>query len=383
MTKKILSTKILPVLAAFGTAFVFNACGDDSSSSSPNKPECVNESCDDSKDAAEKSVYVFGSDYASGELNVVDGEALKAIDIKLDQDSKLVSVNNNLFILSRSGEGSIMLFDTESNKALWQVKAGSGNPYDVVMADKLTAWVAMNGKAELVQVSLDDGSTVKTVSTKDFISIKGAETPNVADLEVSGDTLFAVFQRYLSDPETWAMTYSKGLLAMYNLSDGTLLDTIQLATLNPQAVKVVKGEVFVGSMGDYAEEMGAIEKVDLEKKTSEVFVSSKDLGGSVNAMVVDYKNAKAFVAVYKMYGSVPVAEVDLASGKVTEIEGVVDAEGSLAYDAATGKLYVGDRGVMDFETYMSSDYMVKVYDGKEVKEIDNGKALPPYSIALF
>lgn len=420
-----MTKKILPLLAAFSAALFFNACGDDSSAGS----ECLDGTClmgglaedsssslassssvassssivssssvesssstdvssssvteSSSSEVVEKTVYVFGSDYAAGDLNVVKDGALSPIDLELDQDSKLVAENGSLFILSRSGKGSVSLFDTKTNKVAWQVSADDGNPYDLVMADKNSAWVAMYNTPEIRLINTATGATVKSIDTKNLISIEGAVTPNAADLEVSGDTLFVVFQRNLYDAATWSTIFSEGLLAMYKLSDGALLDTVQLATLNPMSVKVVKGSVYVGTQGDYTTGEGAIEKIDLAKKSSSVFVSKEKLGGGVNSMVVDYASAKAFVAVYKAYGDVPVVEVDLATGTVKVIAGVADAEGSLAYDSAKGLLYVGDRGVMNYETYKSTDYKVYAYDGTKLTAIENGSALPPYSIALF
>jgi hypothetical protein len=105
-----------------------------------------------------------------------------------------------------------------------------------------------------------------------------------------------VFQRYV--PVTGGADFQDpGLLAMYKLSDGTLLDTIPLLTKNPMAVKVVKGNVYVGTQGEYnpvtwgidADDNRGIEKIDLKNKKSELWVSGAELGGGVNLMEVNAK----------------------------------------------------------------------------------------------
>ena len=177
-------------------------------------------------------------------------------------------------------------------------------------------------------------------------------TPNLADLEVSGDTLFAVFQRQNDD---YSITHN-GLLAMYKLSDGTLLDTIQLATQNPSAVKVAGGNVYVATAGAYdafynlpADDKRGIGKVDLKKKTSSLFISATKLGGGVQDFVVNKKNNMGYATVYYGYGSVAVAEINLATGSVMTLPDFADASGSLEFDESTSTLYVGDR-FMDWNT---------------------------------
>jgi hypothetical protein len=201
-----------------------------------------------------------------------------------------------------------------------------------------------------------------------------SETPNAVDLEVSGDTLFAVFQRYtLSDDGYTALFNDNGLLALYKLSDGTLLDTIPLVTKNPSAVKVVKGNVYVATHGEYnttswgtdADDNRGIEKVDLKNKKSELWVSGAALGGGAALFEVNAKTGKGYVAINKYYGSVPVVEVDLASKTVKNIDGVTDATGGFFMDAS-GKLYIGDRGFIDWNTYDMGNMNVRIYDGTEL-----------------
>ena len=117
-------------------------------------------------------------------------------------------------------------------------------------------------------------------------------TPNLADLETSGDTLFAIFQRQSDD----FSAMDKGLLALYNLKSGTLLDTICLQTKNPSAVKVSNGEVYVSTNGDYdqnynlpADDNRGIEKINLKEKTSALWVSGTKLGGGASDFIINKK----------------------------------------------------------------------------------------------
>jgi hypothetical protein len=219
-----------------------------------------------------------------------------------------------------------------------------------------------------------------------------AETPYAADLEVSGDTLFAVFQRYeVADDGYSAIFNDPGLLAIYKLSDGTLLDTIPLLTKNPQAVKVVKGNVYVGTQGEYnaawgidADENRGIEKIDLKKKTSELWVSGTLLGGGVYMMDVDPVSGKAVVAVYKAYQNVPAAEVDLNDKSVRRIDGVIDASGGVYYDRKGELFYIGDRGSINWDTYEMTPMVAYSYNGLKLTALyDDQMGYQPAGMAVI
>lgn len=367
-----MKNKYLSLLAASSFAFFMQACGDDSSSASS----------DDADDGVVGTTFVVGSDYTTGEIRWIENGKVSEKSLKIHQDTKLVSVGSDIFALERSGADNVVLLNPEKKEVIWQASLDDySNPTDIVAAGKSEAWVALEGADSLVKISMNDGKVTKSVKTTDFIS-KGGFSPNLADLEVSGDTLFAIFQRYVSnydDKGTWiGTTYPKGLLAMYSVDEGKLLDTIQLAGINPSAVAVVDGNVYVSTMGDYATTKDCgLEKVDLSKKTSSMVIAAEKLGGGLyGRLALDYKNGVAYAAVYKAWGDVPVAKIDLDKASFEMVKGIADAEGDLHFDAATKTLYVGDRSMGAEALY--------AYDGAAVTkvEVSSDKTLPPYSIAV-
>ena len=331
--------KSLALLTAAALAFGLVACGDDGSSTTGPKVECLdNENCLDDAGSSNSEGAVFSSANQS-----IPGSSAK------DEPSSSDAVNGS----SSSGE---KIGNSSSSK---KPKSGSSEQPE------------------------------SNASAKEYVYL--AETPFAADLEVSGDTLFAVFQRYeVADDGFSAIFKDPGLLAMYKLSDGTLLDTITLVTKNPQVVKVVKGDVYVGSQGEYnasweveADDNRGIEKVDLKKKKSELWVTGTQLGGGVYMMDVDKASAKAYVAVYRVYQDVPAVEVDLVSKTVTKINGIVDASGSIFYDNMMKRAYIGDRGTIDWNTYESTPMAAYYYSkGKLNALYDVNQGLQPSSIAV-
>ncbi|MDY6330401.1 MAG: hypothetical protein SPL52_02760 [Fibrobacter sp.] len=354
--------KFLTLTAASALALYMTACSDNSTSADddPLKPA---------------SVYVFGSDYNTGELRWVNEDGVSDKSVQFNQDSKIVGIDGNLFVLERYGADNLALVDASENKVKWQVELDDGaNPSDVVKADKDEVWVALEGAAKFVKVAVKDGKITKTVETKKFNQGK-ASTPNLVDFEVSGDTLFALFQR----SENYAYPVP-GLLALYKLSNGDLLDTIKLAKKNPMAMGFAKGKLYIASQGEYnadggtdADDKRGIEVVDFGKKNTSVVVDGEKLGGGVYAFAVDPEGV-AFAAIYKGFGDVPLAKVDLSEKSVKTVSEVSDVEGSLVFDDVDGVLYVGDRG--------AKGGLFK-YDEGKVTKIDAPKdMLPVYNIAI-
>lgn len=327
------------------------------------------------------TTYVFGSDYTTGELRwIVDGK-ISAKSIQLNQDSKVISAGENIFVLERYGADNIVLIDQKGQKIKWQQSFETNdNPSDVVKASDTEVWVGLEGPNKIVKVAVADGKVTKTIKTDDFAKAEG-QFANVVDLEVSGDTLFALFRRAVAG---WPAGYpDPGLLAMYKLNDGTLLDTIRLAKVNPSAMAFVNGKLYVASAGQYeasgatlADDVRGIEVVDFAKKASTTVVDGTKLGGGISSFAVDAKNGIAYAAIYKNYGDVPLVQVDLSAKTVTSIAGVSDVEGSLAFDAATSSLYIGDR------VYGSE--AVYVYKAGKVSKLEAAAGvLPPYSITIM
>ena len=354
--------KILTLLAGTSLAFYMQACSDSSTSAEDDllKPG---------------SVYVFGSDYTSGELRWVLDDGISDKSIQFNQDSKVVGIDGNLFVLERLNADNLALVDVSEDKVKWQIELDdASNPSDVVKANKDEVWVALEGAAKFVKVAVKDGKITKTVKTNKFSHGK-ATTPNLVDFEVSGDTLFALFQR--SENYKYPVP---GLLAMYRLNNGDLLDTIKLAKKNPMAMGFANGKLYIASQGEYNADYGTdadanrgIEVVDFAKKKTSMVVDGKKLGGGVYAFAVDPEGV-GYAAVYKAWGDVPLMKVDFSKKTAEKVSGVSDVEGSLLFDDVDGILYIGDR---------SSKGGLYSYEGKKVKKIDAPKdMLPVYNIAI-
>lgn len=369
-----MNKKILTLLTAVSFAFFMSACGDDNSSGA--SVDCLdNESCLD-------------DDISSDSDDAKSSSSEKAESSSSQKDKSSSSEKAASSSSTKDGSSSSEKKDSSSS-ANSSSSAKEDNSSSSTKDDKSSSSeTPASSSSEVVSSSSEEPESSSSVELKvTFLS----ETPNAADLEVSGDTLFAVFQRSYSDGSS-LLKYENGLVALYKLSDGTLLDTIPLVTKNPQVIKMVKGSLYVGTQGEYnpdtwgidADETRGIEKVDLKKKKSELWVSGTLLGGGVYMMDADPVSGKAVVAVYKAYQNVPAVEVDLNDKSVRKIDGVVDASGSIYFDRKGELFYIGDRGTIDFDTYEMTPMVAYSYNGLKLTALyDDEMGYQPAGISVI
>ena len=421
---KQMKNKLIAGAALASLAFGLVACGDDSSSSALAAGDDTELSSSSNDDASSSSVkaessssvakeessssaeevssssaeevssssaedvvtaVVFGSDYKTGELRwVINGKKISEKSVAFFQDSKVIANGSDLYVLERMGADNITklnpkeLEEKVEKAVVWQIPLDDGaNPTDVAFSGE-NAWVALQNADSLVRISTKDGKISKSIKTTDF-AYEGETSPYVADIELNDGKLYVLMQRYMLDPATWATTYPKGLLAIYDASTGDLKDTVQLLKKNPTAMTFFDGSLYVASQGEYnaaygtdADEERGIEKVNLAEKKSELIVSGKTLGGGIYAFAAEH--GIAYAAIYKSYGDVPLAKIDLAAKTASTVEGIADAEGSLAVKG--GVVYVGDRS-------FGAEKVFVVKDGKASAVETVEGALAPYSITLL
>ena len=370
-----MNKKILTLLTAVSFAFFMSACGDDNSSGA--SVDCLdNEEClDDEIDSSD-------SDDAKSSSSVKkDGKSSSS---KKDEKSSS-STKDESSSSVKDGSSSSEKKDSSSSEKKDDKSSSSEKKDDKSSSSEKVESSSSETPASSSSEEPESSSSVELKLT--YL----AETPNAADLEVSGDTLFAVFQRSYSDGSA-LLKYQDGLVALYKLSDGTLLDTIPLVTKNPQVIKMVKGSLYVGTQGEYnpdtwgidADETRGIEKIDLKKKKSELWVSGTLLGGGAYMMDVDPVSGKAVVAVYRAYQDVPAVEVDLNDKSVRKIDGVVDASGGIYFDRKGELFYIGDRGTINWDTYEMTPMVAYSYNGLKLTALyDDEKGYQPAGIAVI
>lgn len=354
--------KINPLLIIFA-ALIIAGCGDSGTSSKSDDIQNGN------------LVFTFLSDFTTGELRWFSPESLQLSksSLALNQDSKLIAGDSALFVLERYGADNLVRIDPKklpkTEAVLYQVSLETGaNPSDLVLVDSKTAWLSLEGSPLLIKIKTEDGSQISSIDLSDF-AYSGALSPNLVDLDLSGDTLFALIQRLDS-----YLPKAPGLVIILSLETGAFLDSIPLKTMNPSAMGFAGGTLYVGTQGIYnanygfdADSLRGIEKVDVTSKKSELVVSGKELGGGIQTLSFDAKKQIAYINVYTGFMDSKIVSVDLKTGKVSTIENVGDSS-PIYFDSQNETLWIGDR--------KSSEIF-----GMNGKSVSASNILPPYGFA--
>lgn len=361
-----MKVKSLFLLAA--VAF-FASCGEDGKKSS------------EVDSYSEKKVFVFGSDYTTGELRYFNSEedSFAKEALNFNQDSKIIFSDDALYILERFGADNFTKVNIEDfasgngkKSVEFQVHLEDGsNPSDLVFQNDSIGWLALENAPKILKVNTKNGELIDSIDVSSF-SLKGNVSPNVKDLELKDGMLYALMQRLDNYVPTTA-----GLVAIYNSEKGTLVDTISIKTVNPMALVDANETIYIGTLGGYNANWGVeadanrgIEILDLSKRKSKMLIDGKSLGGGVYSIVADENANIIYASVMNTVGQYGLKKVNLDDLKITEIKGVSDAS-VLFFDEM---LFIGDR------TFSAEKFYT--YDGKNLKEIKMDNALPPYSIAV-
>ncbi|GHV14312.1 hypothetical protein AGMMS49938_10210 [Fibrobacterales bacterium] len=313
----------------------------------------------------------FTSDYTSGELKWMnlDSTTLSAGKLAFDQDSKVVAVGENIFVLERSlGNLNCLLPQTIGDaESVLQVKLETGaNPYDLaVIGEK--GYIAQNG-LDYIQVF---NTATCTLGEKIDLPI---ESSSAVSVKSAGDTLLVVLQRL----ENWQST-KPGLLVRINASSKSVIDTVQLNLFNPSSAVLNSGKLYVSAQkydDNFAIDLeySGIEIVDLSSKKSEVLFKGTDLSGGVSGLALDEKNQILYAIIYSAWGDAPVKPITLSNKNLgAALPNITDASNGLVFDGVGEKLFVADAGGL--KIYFSAS--------KTTASANEGEnALPPYSLAI-
>jgi len=324
------------------------------------------------------TVLVYTSDFASGALHWVDSSGVSTPSLEFNQDAKIVTSGQYAYVLERSAAANISRIDvkqlSKGTAAIqYQQSLGnSANPEDVAIVNNALGWIALSGRAQLLAFNPETGALTDSVSLAQF-SQEGENSPNPTSLVLKGDTLCVIMQRL----QMWDPTMP-GLVALLNAKTGALIDTLQLKGSNPNGAVLVGSKLYIAnsgsSMNATIDATKSLDVVDLSTGSVAVFVSGATLGGGPSGLTVDAASGILYVGVYKDFGDEPVAAVRIVDQSVSEIAGVVDSFGGLAYDSVAGLLYVGDR---EF-----GKEAVKVWNGSTLQTLDGHSSLPAYGIAV-
>jgi hypothetical protein len=242
-------------------------------------------------------VVVVTSDWQTGGVSLLDPAAgTVRTDIAPACPDAVVRAHGGLlYVVNRTGCDNIEVVDPATGEVLHEFSVGNGtNPQDIAVISPSRAYVSRYETNDLLEVDLDTGARVDSISLAPFADADGL--CEMHRMRLAGDRLFVELQRMVRHtwPELW-VAEPPSMLAVVDVRTRRLVDVdpalpgvqaIALAGINPVAPIVVdpeSGDLLVPEAGQYGVlDAGGIERVDPVTLQSEGFlVREETLGGDL------------------------------------------------------------------------------------------------------
>jgi len=325
-------------------------------------------------------LFMTQSDLSKGRIQCmsIDKKTISEPGFPIYQDSKVVSYHGYVYIIEQYGRDNIIKFDpskSDSSGIIYKIHMGYyWNPKDIGFASDTKAYIANMNKPRIEIFNPLTGEILNGIDISSYTYAKDSNvSPYACDLQMVGTDLYAMLQRRNGD-----MPGAQTLLLKINTLTDLVTDTIQLINKNGNAFVYYDGALYVTNTGDLFEiGDGAIEKVNLADKVVTEVISETELGG--NPYMIVHKSGSVFyITNYIEWGNVPVMEIDVSSGIITNtLPDVKDAFGGIFFDKVDNTLYVGERdpqeaGVRIFRNNLQIGNVIKAEN-----------SLPPTSLCVF
>ncbi len=227
---------------------------------------------------------------SGGGISIVDLDTLEpSINVALAHDDVSVRwYDGRIWVLNRFGADNIMILDGQSYQLHKQfsVRPGSNevcNPHDLLFFDRCRMYLSCFEQAQLYIVDPTAPVGEELVDTIDLSSLAdGDGLPEISYMAQVDGLVYVAVER-LERSTGWTPTLPS-YLAVVDPATDSLVDTIPLAEPNPVGPLVpIAGtsDLLVAAGGDWSGGAAGLLRIDTVEGTSELALSTADLGGLV------------------------------------------------------------------------------------------------------
>lgn len=295
---------------------------------------------------AAEQIFVFTSDYASGELHRFSlDDTTFSNGISFYQDSRLRSDGDNLWILEGLGVDNLIKlplnYQSKDDILLERSLPESSNPVDIeFLGDK--AWISLENTNKIIQINTETGNTIRSVDLSKF-ALDENNQANPGELMLSNDTLFVLIQsRDGYNPG------KKGTLLLVNANNGNTLKEITLPFKNPTSMVKVEDQILVSISGSYLIEPDStrgIVSVNLTNGKSTILMTDLDLEGQPKQLFSNEQGI--FVRINKGYDDAfnsmdELGRIDLQNNSVSLMKNLM-LDGGMSYSSESNTWIIGHR----------------------------------------
>lgn len=266
-------------------------------------------------------------------------------EISTYNDSRITVFGDYAYLLEGYGSHKLTRIEAKTGKVLYQLPLASGsNPHSIGFLNDTMGLVPSFGGPNLYKIHLTRGVILDSLDMS-ALAATGTKSPAPEDILIKDGMAYVVLQRQDSKWKSANQIIAKVNPTTMKITDSVALkttNTFQLIAQGNKIVAISKGNTdYDANWNESSRKDGGIEVVDFTAKTSEIVLDETAIGGKpVHAAL--RSDGKFYVGVYKKFGSIPMALVDLSAKSVTASDKVVNAWGGFALDSKTGILYASD-----------------------------------------
>ncbi len=242
-------------------------------------------------------LIVMTEQYGSGGgVTIIDLETLEpSINVALTHDDVTARwYDGRIWILNRFGADNIMILDGQSYQLQKQFSVRPAasqvcNPHDLLFFDRCRAYLSCYEQARVYLLDPAAPLGDEIVGSIDLSSLAdGDGIPEVSYMARVGGLVYLAVER-LDRASGWSPV-EPSYLAVVDPATDTLVGSMALAATNPVGplVRVPSTEdLVVAAGGDWTGEGAGLLRIDTGAGTSELVLTSGDLGGLVSSFYLD------------------------------------------------------------------------------------------------
>lgn len=229
--------------------------------------------------------------------NAVDGVA--------STDPVIRRFGDQLYVINRFGADNVTILDREDLSLIAQVSTGGGsNPQDVAPTADSIYVTALASPGVLVLDAADpEAGVASMIDLSDLDPEDGL--PNCSTLHVVGDRLYVVCQ-ILDDNDAFLTPRGPGQVAVIDLADDSVIDTIAMQNANPFGYLALSpaldGDLVIPTVPSFADlTQGCVQRISTGASPSvSCLVTNQELGGYA-ASIADTGDGSLLLAVTESF----------------------------------------------------------------------------------
>lgn len=300
-----------------------------------------------SKDGCGSMLFAVGNNYKekTGRLYASSLDSSCKWDISIYNDSRVESYGDYAYLLEGFGSDKITQVEAKTGKVMYQLPLATGsNPHSIGFVNDSTALVPSFGGPNLYKINTKSGKVVDSLDLS-ALAASGTKSPAGEDILIKNGKAYVILQRMDAKWKSANQVLIQVDPSSMKITDSVHLktnNTFQLMEKGDQILAISKGNTdYDANWNETSRKDGGLELINFSAKTSEILIDESSLGGKPvhGAFASD---GKLYVGVYKKFGSIPMALVDLSSKKVDTTDLIKNAWGSFVYDSKSSQLLVSD-----------------------------------------